>query len=351
MKILVQGTNWVGDAIMSIPAMKNLRRAVPEAEITLHTRAWAEGVFRDVDFVDSIISYERSSSTFTDAISQANLLRKQHFNAAVIFPNSFVPAFIARFARIPRRFGYATEARRLLLSDPLNVPDWKGKRHEVFYYSNLVEAAIEQLSPAPTQTALAPDISLNISRGRRDSARRFLTSKGVSPGKPTVVLGVGSANSRAKRWPAESYARLNDYCQIELNANVILMGAANETDVAGEVTKLSKHKPIDLSGKTSLEAAAAVLSEVDLLISNDMGLAHIAPAVGTRTFVIFGPTDPETTRPYSEHVTVIRKKVECSPCMLRDCPIDHRCMTRVSVEDVFEQAKIAITDEAFVYGK
>ena len=351
MKILVQGTNWVGDAIMSIPAMRKLRHAAPDAEITLHTREWAEGVFRDVDFLDAIISYARSNSTFTDAISQAKLLRKKHFDAAIIFPNSFVSAFTARLARIPRRFGYATDGRRVLLSDPLNVPDWKGKRHEVFYYSNLVDVAIEQLYLAPGQTLSAPDISLDISSERRDSARRFLVSKGVSSTKPTIALGVGSANSRAKRWPAESYAKLNDYCQIELNANVILMGAANETDVAAEVTRLSKYQPIDLSGKTSLEAAAAVLSEVDLLISNDMGLTHVAPAVGTRTFVIFGPTDPETTRPYSENVTVIRKMVECSPCMLRDCPIDHRCMTRVSVEDVFDQAKIAITDEAFVYGK
>jgi heptosyltransferase-2 len=104
------------------------------------------------------------------------------------------------------------------------------------------------------------------------------------------------------------------------------------------VISLAKNKPFDLTGKTDVGQAAAVLSEVDLLISNDMGLAHIAPSVGTKTIVIFGPTNPETTRPFSDNSIVIREPVECSPCMLRDCPIDHRCMTRISPQRVFEQA-------------
>ena len=104
-------------------------------------------------------------------------------------------------------------------------------------------------------------------------------------------------------------------------------------------------KPIDLTGKTELAEAAALLSSIDLLISNDMGLSHLAPAVGTSTLAIFGPTNDEATRPYSFNSEVIRKAVECSPCMLRDCPIDHRCMTRISVDEVFEAAKLRLNDE------
>ena len=105
---------------------------------------------------------------------------------------------------------------------------------------------------------------------------------------------------------------------------------------------LSTHPTVDLTGETDLAQATAILSEVDLLVSNDMGLAHLAPAVGTETIVIFGPTNPLTTRPLSAHASVVSANVECSPCMLRECPIDHRCMTRVTPNDVFEKAKLAL---------
>ena len=126
--------------------------------------------------------------------------------------------------------------------------------------------------------------------------------------------------------------------QTEANVNVVLIGSKEEIEVSNAVSELCKTKPINLAGKTDLAEAVATLSVIDLLISNDMGLAHVAPAVGTETIVIFGPTNPETTRPFSENAEVIRKAVECSPCMLRDCPIDHRCMTWISVEEVFDAA-------------
>ena len=175
--------------------------------------------------------------------------------------------------------------------------------------------------------------------------REKLRGLGLDPAKTTIALGVGSTNSRAKRWPAERYAQLNDRLQEELNANVILVGGPDELDVSQEVFDGSRLKPVVLTGQTDLAEAVALLAEVDLLISNDMGLAHIAPAVGTKTLVIFGPTNPETTRPFSDDAVIIREGVDCSPCMLRDCPIDHRCMTRISVDNVFEKAKASL--EAF----
>jgi heptosyltransferase-2 len=121
--------------------------------------------------------------------------------------------------------------------------------------------------------------------------------------------------------------------------NVVLVGSKDDRDVSQKVAQLSQHPPFDLAGETTIDEAAALLSGVDLLIANDMGLAHLAPAVGTTTLVIFGPTDPVTTRPFSENASIITAGVECSPCMLRECPIDHRCMTRVLPDDVFERAR------------
>ncbi|MGH7784697.1 MAG: glycosyltransferase family 9 protein, partial [Candidatus Binatia bacterium] len=183
-----------------------------------------------------------------------------------------------------------------------------------------------------------PSTDLPVSTIRREAARNLLKRFGSDISRKTVALGVGATNSRAKRWLPENYAELNDRLQSELGVNVIIIGSKDETNVSETVENLSGRKPIVLTGKTDLAEATAILSEIDLLVSNDMGLAHIAPAVGAKSLVIFGPTNPETTAPFSSLAKVIRKGVECSPCMLRDCPIDHRCMTRISADEVFEMA-------------
>ena len=338
MKIVVRGTNWIGDAVMTIPALRELRRIFPEAEIFLHTRSWAKGIFQDADFIDEILAFENSGSKFKTVLAQAKNLKQQNFDLAVLFPNSFESAFTAKLANIPRRFGYAKEGRSFLLTDSVEIPVWKNQRHEVFYYLNLVAEIEKAFFGSETVLQNEPKVDLKVSEERKFAARKILEESGVDLSKKTVALGVGSTNSRAKRWQTESFAELNDRLQNDLNANVILVGAKDESDVSQEVFQKSKIKPVILTGKTSLSEAVAVLSEIDLLVSNDMGLAHIAPAVGTKTLVIFGPTNPLTTQPIGSEI-IRREDVECSPCMLRDCPIDHRCMTRISAQDVFEKDK------------
>ncbi len=344
MKILVRGTNWVGDAVMTIPALRHLRRIFPAAEITLYTRTWAEGIFRDADFLDKILTFDKTKSKIKDVLAQAKELRKYEFDLAVLFPNSFETALVAKLARVPRRFGYAKESRRFLLTDTVEIPAWKNERHEVFYYSNLIAAIEKEYFSRETVLETGPQIDLAVSAERRGAARKILEANGVDLSRKTVALGVGSTNSRAKRWHAESYAKLNDLLQNEAGANVILVGAKDETEVAREVYAGAEKKPLILTGKTNLAEAVALLSEIDLLVSNDMGLAHIAPAVGTATIVIFGPTNEKTTQPIGSEI--IRKPVDCAPCMLRDCPIDHRCMTRISPEEVFEKAKKILNAES-----
>jgi heptosyltransferase II len=340
MKILVRGTNWIGDAVMAIPALRRLRRVFPTAEISLHTRSWAEGIFRDADFIDKIVTFDKTSSKTKDAFREARRLRELKFDLAVLLPNSFESALVAKLAGIPKRYGYARDARSFLLTTAPKIPDWKDTRHEVYYYLNLiaeVEKGLFGSRPAPDE---APETGLNVSDVRRAQARKMFLEIELDPEKAIIALGVGSTNSRAKRWPAASYAALNDRLQEELNVNVVLVGGKDEIEVSLEVSDLSRYKPMILTGKTHLAEAVAVLAEADLLISNDMGLAHIAPAVGTKTLVIFGPTKPETTRPFSDNAEIIRRTdVECSPCMLRDCPIDHRCMIWITPEEVFKRAE------------
>jgi len=336
MKIVVRGTNWVGDAVMQIPALRELRRIFPSAEIALYTRSWAKGIYEGADFINEIITFEKGESKIKDAFTQAKIFRQRNFDLGVLFPNSFESAVVAKLARIPRRFGYANEGRSFLLTNPIEIPEWKNRRHEAFHYLNLVAEIEKEFFGAATVSSDELRIDLEVSDERKIAARNFLEANGVDLSGKTIALGVGSTNSRAKRWQAESYAKLNDKLQTELGANVVLVGAADELDVSERVFVMSERKPTILTGKTDLAEATAILSVIDLFVSNDMGLAHIAPAVGTKTLVIFGPTDERTTHPIG--AKIIRRNVECSPCMLRDCPIDHRCMTRISADEVFVKA-------------
>ena len=343
-RIVVRGTNWVGDAIMSVPALRALRRLFPEAEITLATRPWAKGLFAEADFIDDILIYDRRGAF--SAFGQAREWRRKSFDLAVLFQNAFEAALIPFLAGVPFRFGYATEGRKLLLTHSIALPDWRSSKHEVFYYLYLIAALEQALSGGNTVCDHEPDISLALSEFRQAQASALLRANGLTEGKGIVAICPGSINSRAKRWPPEKFAALGDRL-LEDNRNVILIGSADEREVSDEVTKRMKHEPVVLTGKTSLEQVTALLGLVDLVVTNDTGPAHIAAALGRPTIVIFGPTNPLTTRPFSPLAEVVRHPPDCAPCMLRDCPIDHRCMTAITVDEIFEKSIAAIKRSSF----
>lgn len=339
-RVVVRGTNWVGDAVMTVPALKELRRLLPGAHITLATRPWAKELFAEADFLDDLLIYDRRGPW--SAIKQTAEWRRGTFDLAVLFPNAFEAALIPALARVPLRIGYATDGRSSLLTNPLPVPEWRSSRHEIFYYLNIV-GELERALGGPEQLAdLTPDASLHISEPRQCEAKDLLRAHGVREGRSLVALCPGSINSRAKRWPAERYAALGDSMIVELDVELLLIGSPEELDVSQEVSRRMLNKPIMLTGKTSLAQVAAVLSLVDLLITNDTGPAHIASGLGRPTLVVFGPTNPLTTRPFSPVAEIVRQPPDCAPCMLRDCPIDHRCMTAISPQEVFERARLLL---------
>jgi heptosyltransferase-2 len=253
---------------------------------------------------------------------------------------------VAIAARVPLRVGHATDGRGPLLTHPLAVPEWRGRRHEVFYYLNVV-AGLERALYGSTSVALqdggpAPLTEIAVSPERREAARELLRSHGVSLDRPVVALCPGSTNSRAKRWPAERFAALADLLAERAGAQVVLVGAREELEVSRAVSSLTRRPPVLLTGQTDLAQTAALLSVADLLVTNDTGPAHLAAAVSRPVVVIFGPTDPATTRPFSPLAELVREPPACAPCMLRDCPIDHRCMTAVAPEAVYARAARAL---------
>lgn len=332
-RVVVRGTNWVGDAAMSVPTLRELRRVLPDAHITLCTRKNLAELFEDADFLDDVLFYERGKNAFQTVRQNARVWGTRQFDLSVLFPNSFESALAAKLGKAKYRIGYKTDNRSFLLTHAFNVPEWKSERHEVFYYLNII-AELEKLLTGKTEIfERKPDASLVVSEQRKSAARAFLRENGVDFNRKIIAFCPGSTNSRAKRWGAEKYARLADLFGDA--ANVVLVGAPDELEVSAEVVKNAKSKLILLTGKTTLAELTAILSLADLLVTNDTGPAHIAPAVGTKTVVIFGPTIPATTRPFSDLAEIVRKPPACAPCMLRDCPIDHRCMTAILPEEIF----------------
>ena len=178
-RVVVRGVNWVGDAVMTIPALRELRRVLPHAHITLATRPWAEGLFADADFLDDLLIYDRRPRDLRAVARQTREWQRRRFDLALLFQNAFEAALIAATARVPVRLGYATDGRRMLLTHSLPLPDWREQRHEVFYYLNLVAELERTLYGVSSVEEREPQFALNISEARKEQARAFLLSEGV----------------------------------------------------------------------------------------------------------------------------------------------------------------------------
>lgn len=330
---------------MAVPALRELRRVLPDAHLVVVSRPGTADIFIEADFVDEVIGYDRTG--LGSAWNQVRQWRRRKFDLAVIFQNAFEAAAIARLAGTPVRIGYQTDRRGALLTHPLPSPEWKDKRHESFYYSNIVAELERLLYGTSSIEAAEPRFDLRVSEDRKRKAFELLLEHGARMNAPFVLLCPGSINSRAKRWPAERYAALADHL-FESGANVVLIGSPGESDVTQEVCQHAQHQLVVLTGKTTVAEVTALISMTDVLITNDTGPAHMGAALNTPTLVIFGPTNPLTTYPLSAHAEIIRRAPECAPCMLRDCPIDHRCMTAIAPEEVFARASALISRRAEV---
>ena len=324
---------------MCVPALRELQRLLPAAHLTVAAPPGTADIFADAEFVDKVIV---SEPKFSSSVRQ---LRAGKFDLALLFQNSFASALISFAARIHFRIGYDTDRRGMLLTTAIPVPSWKNERHESFYYLNVVSQLERMLFGSEKVASVEPRFDLFVPESRKDEARQFLYDNGLSRDKPLAVLCPGSVNSRAKRWPVERYAELADRL-IESGVNVALIGSSAEVEVSQQVITQARQAPVLLTGKTSVAEVVAIICVADVLVTNDTGPAHVGAALGTPTLVIFGPTNPLTTYPFSPNAQMIREPPDCAPCMLRDCPIDHRCMTAISSAQVFQKAMSMIVDPA-----
>jgi heptosyltransferase-2 len=336
MKILVRAPNWVGDAVMAIPALEMIRRTHTGDEICILARPVVGDLISGQPFVDRILQYD-FRGRHRGWLGRGKLvaeLRKEHFDVAVLLQNAFEAAWLAWRAGIPERIGYARDGRGPFLTKAIPVPlEGEIPRHESHYYLELLRragwiegsAAIQPIHLTVSEAALAGAESALRSAGARENAWRCAIAPGASYGA-------------AKCWPAERFALLADRLISECGADVIFFGTAGEREIAARIQSNMKSRAISLVGETSMRDLAALFASCSLFIGNDSGAMHVAAAAGLPVIGIFGPTDPEGTAPVTEQFTLVREAVSCSPCFLRRCPVDHRCMTRITVDSVFSAA-------------
>jgi len=341
-RIVVRGVNWVGDSIMTIPALRQVRRLFPRAHVTLLVRPALAGLFREAEFVDEVLPLEmRSAREYWRGIA---VLRARRYDLAVLLPNSFGAALMVFLAGIPIRVGYPTDGRAWLLTHRLSVaPQWR-RQHQVYFYLHLVAELERRLVGTERVSFADPIPRLTVSEERKREALAFLAERGVDVGRKIVVLNPGAVNSRAKQWLPERFAAVGDALLERGDTAVVLIGTPAERTTADIVRRHMRRAPVVVTGQTSVELMVALVSCAHLVISNDTGAAHVASAVGTPVIVLFGPTDDRATRPLSDGTLVIRQPVACAPCLRRRCPIDHRCMTGIAVEDVVRPA-LRVLDE------
>jgi heptosyltransferase-2 len=329
-RILVKGTNWVGDTLMSFPAVHSLRRLFPKADISVLVKSYLAELWKDNPDIDEVIPYDFAASAgrIFGQLQAAQVIKQKEIDVGVIFPRSFSSALMLFLGGVPCRIGYRDKIRDWLLTERVDRTTDVLSGHRMYYYLKLIES----LGPCPLPSL--PSLSLN--EKTQLWADAFLSQNGLR-GRLLIGLNPGATYGEAKCWPVERFAELGRRFIKDYGASILIFGSSRPQEKALNATIAQGigEGCLNLSGRTSLLELASLLRHCQLLITNDTGTMHVAAAVGTRVVAIFGPTDPRTTSPLGDGHVVIHEEVPCSPCLKRVCPEDHRCMDLIGVEGVY----------------
>ena len=317
---MVRATNWLGDAVMSLPALRAIRHEFPHAQVTVVAKPWVADLYARESAIDRVIPYHaqgiRAKREF------ATRLRAERFDCAILLQNAFEAAWMAWTARIPERIGYSRDGRGLLLTRAIPTPEpGEIPRHERFYYLELLRrAGLMEHFPECGSIRLE-----GIEEARETGLRRF-AEMGI--GAPVIGISPGAAYGNAKRWLPERFAEAAQ----RLTGSVAVFGSTAERNLCQQVAATCGGR--NLAGETTLREFIELAAACRVFLTNDSGGMHVAAAAGVPTVAVFGATDDITTGPAGPLARVVRAHAECSPCLLRECPIDHRCMTRVTTDQV-----------------
>ena len=331
-QILVRGVNWVGDAVMTLPALEAIKEGFASSEVTVMAKPWVAPIYAYHPAVDRILVYgkqEEGLKGLAHTVLSIRRIRENRFDLAVLFQNAFEAALLAFLGGVPLRVGYSTDGRGLLLTHRVVRSKELLKIHQTEYYLSLVRRGlgIEAENRVP---------NVRVSRADRDAAGAMLLKHGIDAGDFLLGLGPGAVFGGAKRWPAERFARIGDMAGQEWGARTLIFGSSKEAAICSRVQEEMQGPALDLGGRTSLGVAMALIEQCAFFVANDSGLMHIAAALKVPTVAIFGPTDPVATGPRGPYVAIVRHETACAPCLRPECTEDHTCMLGIRPEEVWE---------------
>ena len=336
-RILIRAANWIGDAVMTLPAVRTVRENFPQARIDLLAQPWVADVFSASPHLDGIVLYDKKGAHagLSGMVRLARDLAGARYDLAILLQNAFEAAFIARLARIPAIAGYRRDARSLLLTHGVSCTRQRKQVHQVAYYHLLLDDLGLRLGPERLDLPLSPE--------QRDWARDFHAKHGAH--RPVIGVNPGAAYGPAKRWPAERYGEVvAKALRKHPEAVVYVFGTTDDRNAATEIRNAASGHIIDLTGRTTLSQAIALIALCDVFITNDSGLMHVAAALDRPLVAVFGSTNPVTTGPFSDKARVVRKAMECSPCYRTNCRRGFECMRAISPDEVAREV-LAILDE------
>ncbi|MGH7987131.1 MAG: lipopolysaccharide heptosyltransferase II [Candidatus Binataceae bacterium] len=332
-RILVKEVNWLGDLVMSLPALRAIRAAFPSAWLAVLVKSELAGFFDGMDWIDEAIPYRIRPGALglPDKFQVIHRINAGHYDIAVLFPNSFAAALWPALARVPRRVGYATDHRGMLLTDRATAPSYAFTGHQSLYWLALVRAA---LVTGPVDEC---KLTLEVSMGNRERMRQWLRDNRRCPERRLIALTPGAAYGPAKQWPSESYAALIDLLAERHQVECVLLGGPSERGVCERVASLTRYPALNAAGLTTVGELIGLLAQCDGFAGNDSGAMHLAAALGIPAVGIFGSTAPGRTGPRGPRASVIYRPLECSPCLKRTCRFDHyRCLRQITPEEVCE---------------
>jgi heptosyltransferase-2 len=348
-RVVVLAPNWLGDAVMALPALGDVRNHFAGARLVVAVRASIARLFDCVPGVDEIVVLrsEGGSSVVRSGRSEVEALREGRFDVAILFPNSFHAAWLVWRAGVPERWGYHADFRGPLLTRAVRRP--AAKVHYGAYYQNLVRELGTEAGP------LAPRVK--VPQSSRVAATQMLEREGWTPAGALVGIAPGAAYGHAKRWPPARFAELIRLLWDETGAACVLLGRPADSDAWQEILATLERSAdgrvagrlINLIGRTDLLQLMGVMSHCRAFVANDSGALHLAAAIGLPVAAVYGPTDERYSTPLASEegaegqIVVFTEPVWCRPCGLRECPIDHRCMTRIPASRVFEAVRTHIS--------
>ena len=319
---------------MTTPAVRAIRKRFPNAHVSLLAKPWVVPVFENSEHIDQLLLYDDKGrhKGILGKFRLARDLKKYHFDAAILLQNAFEAALITFLADIPIRIGYDTDVRQLFLTHAVSCTNEIKKKHQTGNYLNIIH-----------QKKIKEDnreLYLRLNQRDRFQSEKILLDQQLSLDDKIVGINPGATYGPAKQWPFDRYARLADKIQTFTKAHIIIFGGPNDRNLGKKISQKMQYRPIDLSGKTSLGEAMALIERCDLFITNDSGLMHVAAALDVPLIAVFGSTNSITTGPLSQNSRIVQVPLECSPCLRPECPKGHlNCMDQISVEMVFNVVK------------